>query len=346
MMSYKSKGLPWHNVCRADVRECKSAREVMEVAELDWNVTKCPIYAQMPIMLGGDNTVGDDAFMNNQNIYRPVDKAYATYRTDINFPLGVVKSKYEVVQNVDAFAFFDSIIGNNEASWESAGYCGHGEQVFVTVKLPNCGDVNGDKIDQYLVFGNSHDGTTSLDIMLTPIRVACVNLLNTGIDAASAHIKLRHTKSVNDRLEIGTEVLRAACQQAKEAVDIYRVLETIKMGDDAIIKFLIELNMNDKELEGLKDVPNGYEQLFMRNQLAVDASGISSRKLNTIINMYQYYKGGIAQADIKGTAWGAYNAVTGYYSHVANLEGDKRMQSLLYGSSYNNITKALKTLAA
>ena len=50
-----------------------------------------------------------------------VDGYYSTYRTDTNQYLGMVKSRYEVVQNKDAFSFFDSIIDSGEAIFETAG---------------------------------------------------------------------------------------------------------------------------------------------------------------------------------------------------------------------------------
>lgn len=55
---------------------------------------------------------------------------------------------------------------------------------------------------------------------------------------------------------------------------------------------------------------------------------------------------GIGQKEIAGTAWGAYNAVTGFYSNVANLSGEKRMDSLLYGSANRVMNKALNLALA
>ena len=75
--------------------------------------------------------------------------------------------------------------------------------------------------------------------------------------------------------------------------------------------------------------------------MTLEKTGVSVRKANMIQNMYEYYMDGIAQQQIAGTAWGAYNAVTGFYSNVANLEGQKRMESLLYGNAQNVMQKAI-----
>ena len=73
----------------------------------------------------------------------------------------------------------------------------------------------------------------------------------------------------------------------------------------------------------------------------MEVTGISQRKANQIANMFEYYCDGIGQKHVAGTAWGAYNAVTGFYCNVANLEGEKRVESLLYGGANSNMIKAL-----
>jgi len=66
-----------------------------------------------------------------------VPNYYATVRTDTNQVLGVVGKDYEVVQNINAFAFFDAIVGGKEGIlYETAGALGKGERIFITAKLP------------------------------------------------------------------------------------------------------------------------------------------------------------------------------------------------------------------
>ena len=154
-------------------------------------------------------------FSYKGNIYRDCPNGYATYRTDKNIPLGIVKSKYEVVQNIDAFNFIDNAIGEGKALFQYAGCFGYGHKVFITAKLPITTTVGGDPIDNYLVFSTSHDGTSSIDILFTPVRVFCLNCLNAGIKEADAHIRIRHTRTAQDRLDFGAEMLRIAIKYAK-----------------------------------------------------------------------------------------------------------------------------------
>lgn len=352
MTRFNVNGLPWAHGLGKDVTDCITAQDVMKKANLDWFVDKCELVAKMPFRLNGDNTINEiDAlngtFSRDGAIYRGLPNAYATYRVDKNIPLGLVQSKYTPVQNIDAFTFFNDAIGIDKCQWESAGAFGYGHKIFVTAKLKLTSEVNingiKDPIDNYLVFSNSHDGTSSLTIMFTPIRVFCTNCLNAGLDKSESYIRIRHTESAKGKLERGAEVLHIACEKAKDAQQLYQALTIIKMKDEEVLQYLADLNLTDQErlLLNEYDPQLGYKRLINRDYMTLEKTGVSVRKANMIQTMYEYYMSGVAQERIAGTAYGAYNAVTGYYSNVANIEGQKRMESLLYGNAQNVMQKAI-----
>lgn len=103
---YKVKGKPWAYSGAIDVSDCATAKEVMLKAGLNFNVAKCELVGKMPIKLTGTDEELDriikeqkeGAHVFGTDIYRKCDNAFATYRTDFNIPLGVVKSKYTIVQ--------------------------------------------------------------------------------------------------------------------------------------------------------------------------------------------------------------------------------------------------------
>ena len=347
MSKFNRGGLPW--VLGTDVSNCVTAQDVMKTAKLDWTVQKCELVSKMPFRIGSNNEVGEDSFVHDCSIYRECPNAFATYRTDINMPLGIVKDKYEIVQNMDAFNFFNNAIGEGKAIWDKAACLNMGEKVYVSAKLPVQTSVGRDDvIDNYLVFSNGHAGNASVDIMITPVRVICTNMLNGALDKAACHIRLRHTKSVKEKLELGAQVLKIACEHAIDAQELYRHLATIKMTDDQVAEYICKLQLTPAEIAKLNEVdPNhGYKRLISRDYHLIDAVEISTRKSNQLYNMMDYYIDGIGQKDICGTAWGAYNAITGFYCNVANLEGEKRMNSLVWGSANNNMNKALNEAMA
>lgn len=344
MSRYNVNGLPW--AMGTDVSDCSTSNEVMEKSGLNFIVDKCDLMARMPFGLKRNNIVNELAgeFSRDGYIFRELPGAYATYRADNSQPLGLVGSKYEVVQNVDAFKFFDDAIGYGKARWDKAGILNGGCKIYLSAKLPVETIVGQDKIDNYLVFSNSHDGTSSVNILFTPIRVICTNMLNSALKSADSYIRIRHTQSAKEKLQRGSEILRIACQHANTAQEFYNSLTKINMSDDKVMEYLANLQLTDKEREALLDFDskNGYKKLMMKDYLTIERTGISSRKANQIASTFEYYLDGIGQKHIAGTAWGAYNAVTGFYSNVANLEGEKRVESLLYGGANSNMIKALR----
>lgn len=339
----RRKGLPWASGIGKLVTHCKTANDCIKEAGLDFFVKKCALTAKMPFRINGDNSIDNDSFAYNGNIYRDLPGEYATYRTDLNIPLGLVKSKYNVVQNSEAFDFFNKAIGKDMALWDRAGSFGFGHKIFLSAKLPNITKVGKDEIDNYLVFSNSHDGSSSISIMFTPIRIACTNMLNAGLTKSSSNIRIRHTESANDKLQIAADILKMATIQAESAQELYNALANVPVTDKQVMKYLADLNLTEGEIHMLNqyDSSHGYERLMRRDYMTLEGANISTRKANKIIDMWEYYHHGIAQENIIGTAWGAYNAVTGYYSNVKNDDGEKRMDSMLYGAGYNSMQDAL-----
>lgn len=343
MSKYTVNGAPW--ALGIDVSDCKSSAEVMHKAGLDFIVDKCELVARMPFGIKRNNIVNDIAgdFVKDGYIYRELVGSYATYRADTSQPLGLVKAKYEVVQNIDAFKFFDDAIGEGMARWDKAGILDDGRKIYLSARLPVETRVGDDLIDNYLVFSNSHDGTSSVNIMFTPIRVICTNMLNSALKSADAYIRIRHTESAKQKLQRGAEILRIACKHADTVQDYYNSLLKVKMSDREVMEYLANLQLTAKEQDLLLnyDKENGYKKLILKDYRTMEVTGVSQRKANMIANLFEYYCDGIGQKHIAGTAWGAYNAVTGFYCNVANLEGEKRIESLLYGGANSNMIKAL-----
>ena len=173
---------PWHQL-GTEVPQAVNSAEAIKVAGLDYTVAKRKL-----------KTVGGIEVPNH----------FATVRTDTNEVLGVVGNKYTILQNKGAFSFFDGIVGVKEAMYHTAGALGKGERIWLLAKLPDYIRTVGDDItEKYLLLSNTHDGTGSVQIMFTPIRVVCQNTLNVGISQGTNKVKLRHTMSIGKRLSYG-----------------------------------------------------------------------------------------------------------------------------------------------
>ena len=270
-----------------------------------------------------------------------------TYRIDKNIPLGIVKEKYTEVQNLDAFGFFDNAIGKDKAIWQTAGFFGNGERIFVSAKLPDSIYVNGqDPVDNYLVFTTSHDGSSGVKILLTPIRVICENTLNAAIRSAQNYVSFRHTTSVHKNIDTAHEILGICQEKISFLGEQYEAMSKIKMTDKEVNEYFVNLILSESEKQAVIDTGHTFEQLIAKNYYAIDDTNISMKKVNVLNNMRNYYELGPGQKQYLGTGWGAYNAVTGYYSNVDNAEGIKRFDKLVFGSQSIKIQNAGNLIAA
>lgn len=337
-MSYVVKGAPWTYQGAINVENCKTAAEVMSAAGLNWNVAKCELVAKMPT--NDIYSKEKDSFIVGDSMYKICPNAFATYRTDYNIPLGIVKERYTPVQNIEAFTFFDGAIGKDKAIWQTAGFFGMGERIFVSAKLPKNILVNGDPVENYLVFTTSHDGSSGVKILFTPIRVVCQNTLNAAITTSTNYVSFRHTKSIYDNLDIAAEILGICETRTVALQEQFNVMRKIQMNDNKAQQIFANVILTKDEQFRIKQTGHTVGQIITRDWVAIQDAGISMKKVNTLSEINNYYFSGIGQKEILGTAWGVYNAVTGYYSNIDNTEGTKRMDSLLYGDKSRKIELA------
>lgn len=350
MAYYNIKGEPFRYKGAVDVSDCKTSEEVMIKAGLNFTVDKCELFAKMKVNIDGSDEQLDslnkemqetDSHLFKGDMYRNCQNGYATYRTDYNIPLGVVKQKYTIVQNTEAFSFFDNAVGKNQALFQTAGCFGKGETIFVSAKLPFDILVKGDPVDNYLVFTNNHDGTAGVKMLFTPIRVVCKNTLSAAIRTTTNYVSFKHTKSIHKNIDLAQELL-GICKKQRDIVQTnYDFLANIKVTDDETMEYIVKSILSDDELQQLKLANISYKSVCYKNVVVLDNTTISTRKINVISDIWNYYNEGIGQREIQGTMWGAYNAFTGFWSNCNNAVGENRMNSLLYGDKGRKIQNAL-----
>ena len=141
---------PWHNL-GINVDEAPTSESALILSGLNWNVVQKTIF-----------TNDNDLIPNYKVNLRETD----------NRILGVVTDRYKIVQNREAFAFTDSLLGEG-VTYETAGSLQNGKKVWLLARLPENYKILGDDVCPYLVFSNSHDGSGAIRICMTPIRVVC-----------------------------------------------------------------------------------------------------------------------------------------------------------------------------
>jgi phage/plasmid-like protein (TIGR03299 family) len=253
-----------------------------------------------------------------------VPNFYANVRTDTDDVLGVVGRDYHVVQNIDAFSFFDSIVGGTDGiKYETAGALGKGERIFITAKLPEYIKVGrNDLIEQFLFLTTSHDGFGSITASFTPIRICCQNTLNAALRNQSNAIKIRHTSSAHDRLKEAHKLLGITNLLANEMEEVFNQWAKVKITDKQVKK-LVQIAMAPNK-ETLQNVQKSKQDEF------------SSVFTNMVDNVLEYTATSETQQmeTTKGTLFGAYNGVTGYFQNVKNYKDtETKFKSIMTGNA-------------
>jgi phage/plasmid-like protein (TIGR03299 family) len=326
-MSVKQKA--WHGLGTI-INDYPTSAEAIKYAGLDYTVEKRPLFTY-----DTENNTGDP----DTDIIIPeieVPDFYATIRNDTEQVLGVVGKDYEMVQNVDAFTFFDSIVGGQDGIlYETAGALGNGERIFITAKLPDYIRVGrNDLIEQYLFLTTSHDGYGSITAAFTPVRIVCANTLNAAMRHHSNGIKIRHTASANERLKQAHQLLGITNQLADELEEVFNHWAKIRINDNAV-KQLIQIAMAPNK-EVLQNLQNGKQD------------ELSTTYNNMVSSVMEYALTSPTQqeATTKGTLFGAYNAVTGYFQNVRNFKDDEsKFKSIMYGTGQQRSQSAFDLCA-
>lgn len=277
---FSSNGItPWHGIGRI-IEEAPTSHDALTLAGLDWRVNSLPLTAK----------VSDDLQLEVPNFF-------ANVRDTDNKVLGVVGDRYKIVQNADAFAFTDNLINNEfgvEVKYETAGSLQGGKRVWLLARLP-MRSIMHDEIIPYIVFVNSHDGKGSVRVAMTPTRVVCQNTLTLGLQKATRTWSTTHAGNLDGKLEEAKDTLKLA-QAYMDALE-----------EEA--ENLQQTFVSDRMFEDM------LSEMFPYNPFATnDKKNKNNRENRQLLSEIYYSK--VDLKPFRNTAWGVYNAVADFTSHL------------------------------
>jgi len=319
-MSTKEKA--WHNLGQI-VDQYPTSGEAIKHAGLDYTVEKRPLFTL--------DTLNHSGLTDLIIPELKVPNFFATVRSDTDQFLGIVGNEYEIVQNKDAFSFFDAIVGGGDGIlYETAGALGNGERIFITAKLPGYIRVgNDDLIEKYLFLTTSHDGFGSITAAFTPTRVVCNNTLHATLENMVNCVRIRHTASANERLKQAHKVMGISNDMAEQLNYIFNRWAKVRISDKDVVRLIRQAMAPNKET--------------LQNVVGENIDEYSSRFLNTIERVSEYAFTNDTQQlpTTKGTLFGAYNAITGYFQNVKTYKNEEaKLKSILFGNGLNKTQNA------
>ena len=289
--------VPWHRLgTRLD--EPATANEAIEAAGLGYEVELTRLV-----------TVNDI----------PVPDKLAVVREDSKAILGIVGNTYRPVQNRECFGFLDALVADGSLRYHTAGAVGKGERVWMLAKLPEDIRVkNSDDItEKFLLLSNSHDGTSSLRVFFTPIRVVCANTLAIAErNGRGQGVVIVHKGDLSIKI-----------QQAQEVLGLAK-----SFYDDVELR----INRLASHYPSLRQLEEYFKLVYPDSP-----DGESTRTKNVRQELHRLFEEGIGHKmpAIRHTTWTALNAVTEYVDHYRSTRGktsieraSNRLDSAWFGS--------------
>ena len=276
---------PWHGL-GVRVENAPSSQEALVAAGLDWNVVQRKVYTEEGHVIPG---------------------YYANVRGTDNRTLGVVTKRYRIVQNYEAFAFTDGLLGKG-VRYETAGSLKGGRKTWILARLPKQYRVAEDKVMPYLVFSNSHDGSGAIKVAMTPVRVVCNNTLNLALQNADRIWSANHTGDIGNKLEDARMTLFMAESYMNELAKESTRLNRKKISDAEVeeyIKMLLPIATDATETME-QNVKKQRRDLELRYYHAPDLQSIGN-------NQYRFI-----------------NAVSDFATHAKPLRETRQYQENLF----------------
>lgn len=314
---------------KTDIKGATTIDEVLDRANAKWNART-------------------EGMITNSGIDFP--EHFGIVRDDNNLGLGVVKGRYTIINNHEAFSFFDHLVQANEANYDSYSEVDGGKKVIVTARTPKIADVRlNDPIQSEIKMINSFDGSTAFQVIFSVLRLVCTNGMTRKSKENS--ISIRHTKSKDITMQNAHKVLLGASANwekfladaqtlANKALDYQMVTDFI--GNLTAIRDGEQSDLIGKPVNQYNEVENYFSSLLSLKadkEFSGVEKALSGNKYNEaceIANLTFSGKGN------NGTSvWDLYNGATEYYDHHKGSNALAREKSSIIGNGANKKSLAL-----
>lgn len=295
-----------------------SAQDAAQQAGLDWHVS----LAELEALAISDNGVSR----------LKVPDRFATIRTNKDgeqAALGTVGTRYKVFQNGEMFSALDALVDSGEARYANAGELRGGAQVWMLLELPREVKIANDPHAAYLLARTSHDGSCSLGVTPVVNRLFCSNQIS-GIFRKDCKYSLHHT--TNARLQV--EQMRTMLSVIYTGIESY----------ETIADKLLNEPVNDYQVEGMFrrmwTLPSAVEKAPYYS-LSTGERRTYNRVTDARNTAFNIYKHSSTQENIRGTAFGAFQAIVEYLDWNSHKSEATRAERVISGKYDKLKSKAL-----
>jgi len=304
-----------------------SAVEVAKQAGLDWQVTSVPIQGYVHTPVSEHESVTD---------YYEVPKKQGILKLgkdNENTIIGVVGEKYKIVQNMEVFSALDTLVDSGDARYNAAGEYNGGANVWMLMELPTGVTVAGDPHAAFLLAKTSHDGSSSVIIRPIVERIFCANQIGkliTGKMKKPLMYSMKHTTNAT----LSVSDIRAITTLTYDAIGHYELTAS------DLLRRKVDKDKAMRIFRGVWSLPpvieNTPAQFLTRGEQRQQTIAWAARD-----KAWHIYDKSPTQENIKGTAFGVWQAVVEYADYYASGGENNRTLATITGRNDAIKNKAL-----
>jgi phage/plasmid-like protein (TIGR03299 family) len=311
--------------------EATSAASAATQAGLNWTVRTGELQAVSTPLSIDEHGVTPATYID-------VPKKQAIIREDNNSVIGIVGTKYKVVQNMEVFNALDTLVDAGDARYAAAGEFNGGSNIWMVLELPRGISVANDPHAAFLLVKTSHDGSSSVIIKPIIERLFCANQVNGLIsNSKKKYNEYTYRMSHTTNQELSIADIRNITNLTYQAIDDYELtanrLLDIGFSREQAVNFFKKVWALPSTVE---DKPYDLLTRGERKQqtIAKDARA----------KAWSIYSESETQENIRGTAFGAWHAVVEFADHYATGGPERLAAATLSGRNDRVKTKALSLL--
>ena len=312
--------------------EATSAASAATQAGLNWTVRTGELQAVSTPILIDEDGVTPATYIN-------VPKKQAIIREDNSTVIGIVGTKYKMVQNMEVFNALDTLVDAGDARYAAAGEFNGGSNIWMVLELPRGISVANDPHAAFLLVKTSHDGSSSVVIKPIIERLFCANQVNGLIS--------------NNQKRKYNEYTYRMSHTTNQELSIADIRNITNLTYTAIADYeLVANNLMQKRMtreQTLNFFKNVWALPSTVEDKPYDLLTRGERKQQTIAKdarakAWAIYSESETQENIRGTAFGAWHAVVEFADHYATGGAERLAAATLSGRNDRVKTKALSLL--
>ena len=308
-----------------------SASEAAQQAGLDWIVELSDMFTERKTVVSPFETV-------TEKLEVPKRQAVVKRSEQGESVIGVVGDKYKIVQNMEVFSALDTLVDSGDARYTAAGEYNGGANIWMVMELPTGVQVANDPHAAFLLVQSSHDGSCAVRIRPIIERLFCANQISRIIMGKKTNdytYVMKHT--TNSKLSV--EDIRNITQLTYSSIQQY----------EEIAGNLLQRKVDDRQVKNIfkqvwalpSTVEETPEHLLSQGEKRQRTIALTGRE-----SAWNIYSQSHTQENIRGTAFGVWQAVIEHADHFASGGAERRAVATISGRNDKIKNKALGLVLA